>query len=147
MPFLLERCYQRQAHSYIFSSVQSFSRVQLFVTPWTAVCQAITNSQSPPKPMSIESVMPSSHLILIHFNGLYLWSASSVLVIVLTPMWSHSFLRELSLVQGVCVAWANTSPSKVKWQGDISVTWTKDCSLGIVCVYSVVSTSLRSHEL
>ena len=38
-------------------------------TPWTAACQAslsITNSQSPPKPMSIESVMPSRHLILCH---------------------------------------------------------------------------------
>ena len=50
-----------------FSSVQSLSRVRLFATPWTAACQAslsITNSRSPPKPMSIESVMPSSHLIL-----------------------------------------------------------------------------------
>ena len=48
-------------------SVQSLSRVQLFVAPWTAACQAslsITNSWSPPKPMSIESVMPSNHLIL-----------------------------------------------------------------------------------
>ena len=48
-------------------SVQSLSRVWLFETPWTAACQAslsITNSQSPPKPMSIESVMPSNHLIL-----------------------------------------------------------------------------------
>ena len=47
-----------------FSSVQSFSRVRLFVTPWTAARQAspfITNSCSPPKPMSIESVMPSKH--------------------------------------------------------------------------------------
>ena len=44
------------------SSVQSLSHVQLFVTPWTAACQAslsITNSWNPPKPMSIESVMPS----------------------------------------------------------------------------------------
>ena len=50
-----------------FSSVQSLSRVRLFVTPWTAARQAslsITNSRNPPKPMSIESVMPSSHLIL-----------------------------------------------------------------------------------
>ena len=50
-----------------FSSVQSLSCVQLFATPWTRVCQASlfnTNSQSLPKPMSIESVMPSSHLIL-----------------------------------------------------------------------------------
>ena len=45
----------------------SLSRVWLFVTPWTAPHQAslsITNSQSPPKPMSIESVMTSNHLIL-----------------------------------------------------------------------------------
>ena len=49
------------------SSVQSLSCVQLFATPWTAACQpslSITNSQSPPKPMSIESVMPFNHLIL-----------------------------------------------------------------------------------
>ena len=48
---------------------QSLSRVQLFVMTWTTACQAslsITNSQSPPKLMSIESVMPSNHLILCH---------------------------------------------------------------------------------
>ena len=52
-----------------FSSVQSLSRVQLFVTPWIATRQAslsITNSQSLLKPMSIKLVMPSSHLILCH---------------------------------------------------------------------------------
>ena len=50
-----------------FSSVQLLSHVRLFVTPGTAACQAslsITNSQSSLKLMSIESVMPSSHLIL-----------------------------------------------------------------------------------
>ena len=50
-----------------FSSVQLFNHVWLFATPWTTVCQAslsITNPQSLPKLMSIESVMPSSHLIL-----------------------------------------------------------------------------------
>ena len=50
-----------------FISVQSLSHVQLFATPWTAACQAslsITNSQSLLKFMSIESVMPSNHLIL-----------------------------------------------------------------------------------
>ena len=49
------------------SSVQSLSRVRLFVTPWITARQAslsITNSQSSLKPMSIESVMPCSHLIL-----------------------------------------------------------------------------------
>ena len=50
-----------------FSSVQLLSRVWLIVTPWNAACQAslsITNFQSLPKPMSIESVMLSKHLIL-----------------------------------------------------------------------------------
>ena len=50
-----------------FSSVQSLSHVHLFATPWTAACQAslsITNSRSSLKLLSIESVMPSSHLIL-----------------------------------------------------------------------------------
>ena len=49
-----------------FSSVQLLSHVQLFASPWTAAHQAslsITNSRSPPKPMSIESVMPFNHLI------------------------------------------------------------------------------------
>ena len=53
----------------IFSSVQSLSHVRLFATPWTAAHQAslsIINSQSPPKPMSIKSAMPSNHLILGH---------------------------------------------------------------------------------
>ena len=52
-----------------FSSVQSLSRVRLFVAPWTAARQAslsITNSRSPRKHMAIELVVPSSHLILCH---------------------------------------------------------------------------------
>ena len=52
-----------------FSSVHLLSHVRLFATPWIAARQAslsITNSQSLPKLMSIESVMPSSHLILCH---------------------------------------------------------------------------------
>ena len=53
--------------AYTFSSVQSLSRAQLFVTQWTAAHQAslsITNSRSWLKLMSTESVMPSNHLIL-----------------------------------------------------------------------------------
>ena len=52
-----------------FSSVQSLSHVRLFATPWIAACQAslsITNSRSSLRLMSIESVMPSSNLILCH---------------------------------------------------------------------------------
>ena len=58
-----------KASYYQFSSFQSLSRVWLFATPWIAARQAslfIRNSRSPPKPMSIESVMPTSHLILCH---------------------------------------------------------------------------------
>ena len=54
---------------YQFSSVQSLSHVRLFATPWIAACQAclsITNSRSSLRLTSIDSVMPSSHLILCH---------------------------------------------------------------------------------
>ena len=57
----------KKLHSVQFSSVQSLNRVQLFATPWTAAHQAslsITNTQNLLKLMPIESVMPSSHLIL-----------------------------------------------------------------------------------
>ena len=50
-----------------FSSVQSLNCVRLFATPWTAAHRAslsITSSRRPPKPMSVELVMPSNHLIL-----------------------------------------------------------------------------------
>jgi len=64
---------ETESHSVQFSSVQSLSCIQPFATPWVAARQAslsislsITNSQSLPKLMSIESVMPSSHLILCH---------------------------------------------------------------------------------
>ena len=56
------------AHSKALSSVQSLSHVWLFATPWTTARQvslSITNSQSLSKLMSIESVMPSNHLILL----------------------------------------------------------------------------------
>ena len=85
-----------------FSSVQSLSCVWLFVTPWTAACQAflsITYSRSPPKPMSIESVMPSNHLLLYHpllflpsiFPSIRLFSKESVLCIRWPKYWSFSF--------------------------------------------------------
>jgi len=85
-----------------FSSVQSLSRVWLFATPWTAAHQAslsITNSWSLPKPMSIESVMPSSHLILCHpllllpsiFPSIRVFSHESALHIRWPKYWSFTF--------------------------------------------------------
>ena len=67
--FLMVYVFSETIGSFSISSVQSLSRVRLFVTPWTAAHQAslsITNSRSPPKLMSIESMMPSNHLILCH---------------------------------------------------------------------------------
>ena len=63
----LMRMWTKNCQTLQFSSVQSLSHVQLFSTPWTAARQAslsITSSRSLPKFMSIESVMPPSHLIL-----------------------------------------------------------------------------------
>ena len=67
MSYFTYSCLSLYYYSHQFSSVQSHSCVWLFVTPWMAAHQAslsITNSQSSLKLMSIESVMPSSHLIL-----------------------------------------------------------------------------------
>ena len=94
--FQILKCYLQ------FSSVQSLSRVQLFVTPWTVACQAslpITNSRSLPKLMSIESMMPSNHLILCHpllllpaiFPSIRVFSNESVLHIRWPKYWSFSF--------------------------------------------------------
>ena len=93
------RIYDHEGHSFLakksgktcqFSSGQSLSHVRLFVIPWTTPRQAslsITNSRSLPKLMSIESVMPSNHLILCRpllllpsiFPSIWVFSSESVL--------------------------------------------------------------------
>ena len=89
-------------HSWILQSVQLLSHVWLFVTPWTAARQAslsITNSQSVPKLMSIQLVMPSNHLILCGpllllpsiFPSIRVFSKESVLHIRWPKYWSFSF--------------------------------------------------------
>ena len=100
-----------------FSSVQSLSRVQLFLTPWTEALQAslsITNSRSLIKLMSIESVMPSNHLIFCCplllppsiFPSIRVFSNESILRITWPKYWSFSF---------------NISPSN-EYSGPISFT-------------------------
>ena len=84
------------------SSVQLLSRVQLFVTLWTAACLvslSITNSQSPLRPMSIEWMMSLSHLILCRpllllpsiFASIRAFSSESALCIRWPKYWSFSF--------------------------------------------------------
>ena len=93
-------CYWKYDY-YGISSVQSLSHV-LFATPWTAALQtslSITNSQSPPKLMSIKSVMPSNHLILCRlllllpsiFPRIRVFSSESVLPIKWPKYRSFSF--------------------------------------------------------
>ena len=93
----------QENHKYnIHSSVQLLSRVWLFAIPWAAARQAslsITNSKSLPKLMSIESVMPSNHLILCHpllllpsiFPSIRVFSNESVLLIRWPNYWSFSY--------------------------------------------------------
>ena len=91
-----------------FSSVQSLSHVRLFATLWTAAPQAslsITNSWSLLKPMSIESVIPSNHLILCHplllppsiFPNIRVFSNESVLCIRWPKYWNFSLATVLPM--------------------------------------------------
>ena len=90
----------------LFSSVQSLSHVQFFVTPWAVARQAplsITKSKSLLKLLSIESVMPSNHLILCHpllppsvFPSMRVFSSESALHIRWPKYWRFSFNISLS---------------------------------------------------
>ena len=102
-----------------FSSVQSLSRLRLFVTPWTAALQAflsITNSRSVLRLMSIESVMPFNHLILCRsflllpsvFHSIRVSSNESVPCIRWPKFWSFSFGISPCNESAICV---HTSPS------------------------------------
>ena len=124
------------------SSVQSLSHVQLFATPWIAACQAslsITNSRSSLKLMSIESVMPSNHLILCHPllllplipPSIRVFSSESVLPIRWPKYWSFSF---------------GISPSN-EYPRLISLGWTGWISLqseGLSRVFS--NTTVQKHQ-
>ena len=98
----IEGNFKSNSSGILFSSVQSLSCVQLFVAPWTAALQAslsIPNSHSLLKLMSIESLMPSNHLILCHFllllpsilPSIRVFSNESVLRIRWPKYWSFSF--------------------------------------------------------
>ena len=121
-----------------FSSVHLLSRVRLFLTPWTAECQAslsLTNSQSLLKLMSIESVMPSNHLILCCpfllplpiFSSIRVFSNEPVLCSRWPKYWSYNF---------------SISPSN-EYSGLISfrVDW-----LDLLVVQETLKSLLRPHS-
>ena len=128
-----------------FCSVQSLSHVRLFATPWTAVRHAslsITNAPSLPKLISIESVMPSNHLILSRpllllpsiFPTIRVFSNESALHIRWPKYWSFSFSisssneysglisfrmdwLDLLVVQGISRVFSNTTVQKHQFFG------------------------------
>ena len=145
---LLERVSLQQADksaSYGCCSVQLLNCVQLFATPWTAVCQAtmsITNSQSLLKLISIESVMPSNHLILCRPllllppipPSIRIFSNESTLCMRWPKYWSFSFnispsnehpglisfrmdWLDLLAIQGLSGVFSNTTVQKHQFFG------------------------------
>ena len=125
-----------------FNSVQLLSHVRLFETPWTAARQislSITNSRSLPKPMSIELVIPSNHLLLCRpllllpsiFPNIGVISNESALHIRWPKYWSFSF--NISLPK-------NTQDwSLLEWTGWISLQ-----SKGLSRVFS--NTTVQKHQ-
>ena len=143
LALLGQLCSLNQNHPVKFTrSVQSLSRVRLLVTPWTAAHQAslsITNSRSLLKFMSIESVMPSNHLILCRpllflpsiFPSIWVLSNESVLCIWWPKYWSFNF---------------SISPSS-ECSGLIPLGWTGWISLqskGLSRVFS--NTTVQKHQ-
>ena len=117
--------------------LQLLSCVRLFATPWTHASLTITNSRSLLKFMSIESMMPSNHLILCHplfpspsiFPSIRVFSNVSVLCIRWPNYWSFSF---------------SISPSN-EYSGLISFSWIVLQSKGLLRVFS--NTTVQKHQL
>ena len=121
------------------SSVQLFSHVRLFATPWTTAYQvslSITNSRSLPKIMVIESVMPSSHLILCHpflflpsiFPSIRVFSNELALCIRWPKYWSFSF--------NICPS-SNEHPGLISFRMD----W-----LDLLAVQGTLKSLLQHHN-
>ena len=129
-------------YSVEFSWVQSLSRVRLFATPWIAARQAalsITNSQSSLRLTSIESVMPSSHLILCHPllllppipPSIRVFSSESTLHMRWPKYWSFSF--------SIIPSKEHPGWSPSEWTGWISLQ-----SKGLSRVFS--NTTVQKHQ-
>ena len=121
-----------------FSSVQLLSRVRLFVTPWIAARQAslsITSSQSLPKHLSIESMIPSSHLILCRPllllppvpPSIRVFSNESTLCMRWPKFWSFSF----------SISPSNEHPGLISFRMD----W-----LGLPAVQGTLKSFLQHHN-
>ena len=121
-----------------FSSVQSLSRVQIFATPWTTAGQvslSITNTRSLPKLMSIESVMPSSHLILCRPllllppvpSSIRVFSSESTLHMRWPKYWSFNF----------SISPSNEHPERISFRMDL---------LDLLAVQGTLKSLLQHHS-
>ena len=141
-----------------FSSVQFLSRAWLFVTPWTAAHQAslsITNSQSFLKLMSIESVMPSNHLILYHpllppsiFPSIRVFSNESVLHIRWPKYGSFSFSTlPMNIQDWFPLGWTGWISSQSKGLSRVfsNTTFQKHQSSALSFLYSSTLTSINDY--
>ena len=143
-----------------FSLVESLSCVWLFVTPWTAARQSslsITNSQSLLKLMSIESVMPSNHLILYHplllppsiFLSIRVFSNESVICIRWPKYWSISFnISPSNEYSGlICFRIHSLTPCSSRDSQESSLTpqFKSISSLALSFLYSPTLTSIHDY--
>ena len=144
--YTLQNIHHNQVNKYIhpltFSSVQLLCHVQLFVTPWTAACQAslsITHSQNLLKLMSIELVMPPNHLVLCS-------------PLLLLPSIFPS-IRVFSKESALHIRWPNigvsvsTSVLPMNSQASFPLGWTGWISLlskGLSRVFS--NTTVQKHQ-
>ena len=128
-------------------SVQLLSGVWLFVTPWIAARQAsqsIANSQSPPKSMSIELVVPSNHLILCHpllflpsmFPSIRVFSNESALLIRWPKYLSFSFR----------ISPSNEHPGLISFRMDWLHLLAVQGTLKSLLIGEVVLTTVQKHQ-
>ena len=146
-----------------FSSVRSLSCVQLFATPWSAARQAslsIINSRSLPKLMSIESVMPSNHLILCCppllptsiFPSIRVFFNESVLHVRWPKYWSFSFSispsNEHSRLISFRMDWLTGYPCSPRDSQESSPTtqFKSINSSALSFLYSPTLTSIHDHR-
>ena len=153
---------QKQTHRFrkqTISSVQSFSCVRLFATPWTTARQAslsITNSQSLLKLMSIKSVVPSNHLILCRpllllpsiFPSIMVFSKESVHQVAKVlefqlPHQSFQWIFRTDFLQDWLV-WSPCCPEDS--QESSSTPQFKSINSSVLsCLYSPTLTSIRNY--
>ena len=153
------RTFKIYSYSYfqIFSSVQLFSHVQLFATPWTAAHQAflsITNSQGLLKFMSIESVMPSNHLILCCplllppsiFPSIRVFSNELVLCIRWPKYWSFSLSISPSNEYSGLISFRMDWLDLLAVQGSSLTPQFKSISASVLCfLYSPTLISIHDY--